>query len=184
MPMKEERKNQANNGFTLIELLVVIAIIGILASIGLVALGGARERARDTKRQADLSSIRSALVLFFDDNSERYPPTNDQTVWSGNSLTDWSVLKSALVTGVPVYYAAGLPIPPNAGITADQHSYFYFTSTPPNHFFLSTQLESGNKYYYFVNDAGISKTTSSSTSAPQGCDSGNAPGAACPKNNL
>jgi general secretion pathway protein G len=65
-------KNKNQKGFTLVELLVVIAIIGILATLLLLQLGVARQRARDAKRIVDISQVRTAAELYFDDNGQ-YP---------------------------------------------------------------------------------------------------------------
>jgi len=54
-----------NKGLTLIELLVVIAIIGLLASIMLVNMAGARARARDARVITAMDQIRSRAEIIY-----------------------------------------------------------------------------------------------------------------------
>jgi prepilin-type N-terminal cleavage/methylation domain-containing protein len=68
--------------FTLIELLVVISIIGVLASIVLVAVGEARERARDARRLQETNQIRKALEMYYS-KYERYPNISGDACCNG-----------------------------------------------------------------------------------------------------
>lgn len=158
-------------GFTLIELLVVIAIIGILSAIGLVSLNGAREKARDSKRQSDLSSIKSALALYYDDNNSQYPGT-------GSTSTGGAAWTGGLDAALVPTYTGALPTAPAAGNTTGNQVYNYVVSTNRDNYYLFTRLEGTvtgvATPYWYSNSKGATATVAT---APGTCGNGTT---ACP----
>ena len=65
-----------HHGFTLIELLVVISIIGVLTTLILANLSDARGRARDSQKKSELTQLKTALRLYYNDH-QQYPATAD-----------------------------------------------------------------------------------------------------------
>ena len=95
-------------GFTLIELLVVIAIILVLATIIFISATNSSIKARNTKRTADINSVKTALGQYREDYGS-YPLCIDL---QGNSVEhcDLSDIK-----GVTNKYIAGMPVDPKTG---------------------------------------------------------------------
>jgi prepilin-type N-terminal cleavage/methylation domain-containing protein len=117
-------------GFTLIELLVVISIIGLLASVVLVALNGARVKARDAKRISDKKQVITAMNLYIDGGTTgTFPSTgsawyclapSSETCWRGSYAGN-----DALVTAMSPY----LPVLPtniaDSGTYANNRLLYY-----------------------------------------------------------
>jgi prepilin-type N-terminal cleavage/methylation domain-containing protein len=134
-------------GFTLIELLVVIAIIGMLASIVLVSMSGARKKARDANRQAMIRQINTAMEMCYDDANcgpgpEKYP------TWAAGTVLDGKTIDS---DGTPTYLTI-----PNDSI----RDYTVATSSEQA-YCIYIQLESGG--YACASNKGTAVTTTAPT---------------------
>lgn len=72
-------------GFTLIELLVVITIIGILATGATATYTSQIQKARDTTRINDVTTLQSGIEQYYQDDSE-YPTLDTTAFGSGGIL--------------------------------------------------------------------------------------------------
>jgi type II secretion system protein G len=150
----EGKKMKLRKGFTLIELLVVIAIIGILASMVIVALSTARAKARDATRKSDLRQVKTALEVYYSDQSPNSYYVSETAVTISNTV----------LGGADQTYMKTVPTDPTAGRTyefqsdADGQNYMISANlendkdgerntTAPTGFALSTDFD-----YFMQND--------------------------------
>jgi len=132
-------------GFTLIELLVVIAIIAILASIVMVAMTGAREKARDARIKGDLTQVRSLTEMLYDTDSYSY---DDLCASSSSLLTsgkgDLGAQFKSLQDDITTQ---------GATTTCWDSSTAYCVS-------VDLQTTGAGYYYYCIDSTGLATTTS------------------------
>ena len=115
---KNKKIRGGGGGFTLIELLVVIAIIGLLSSVVLASLNGARMKARDVKRIADIRSLQIALESYYNDFGY-YPYVG----WESSKDATWQT--GGLANALRLYISNLHTDPVNDGEKPNLGSYSY-----------------------------------------------------------
>jgi len=150
-------------GFTLIELLVVIAIIGLLSTLAVVSLNGARLKARDARRMSDLKQISTAIELFSSDQSTSAYPTNgaacggDDTVAAtdnGSAIDSLCGSGNAIKHGTNTYLASIPQDPTNSGTNV------YHYEGDNDNYCISAHLEkTGTPYFVCLNGSCFERAT-------------------------
>lgn len=174
--MNTNFRKQFQSGFSLVELVLVIGLLGIFAVGGFGAYSNSQRNVRDTKRKADLESIKQALEQYKTAFGQ-YPSESTCDSSSGsfggctcvqaeNSCsplgTDWSGV-SSIATGLIPRFITDLPVDPK---NTNKHFYYYepvcnesqtvcgvnvTCSTGCCAFEIGVYLESSSSYYYICN---------------------------------
>ncbi len=161
-------------GFTLVELLIVIGILGVLAAAVVLVLNPAEllAQSRDSKRLADLDSIRSAVALYLSDVAS---PSFSGTGYSTASATCgfgtctvravYTVAGSGWVDVNLTSISGGSPISvlPTDPTNSEIYQYAFKTDATNKTFELNTRLESTKYRTKMTSDGGDDSTCSTYT---------------------
>ncbi len=132
--MHNKRSTNGQKAFTLIELLVVVAIIGLLSSVVMYSVTGAREKAFDTKRVQDLRQLQIAAEIRLLENVAI--PTvsaigSDQQFASGDAKSGGA--KASI--GTAIKYLTMTPNEAEASLALYNASAAYYDALFSNGFF-------------------------------------------------
>jgi prepilin-type N-terminal cleavage/methylation domain-containing protein len=80
---------KSKKGFTLIELMIVVAIIGILAAVAIPRFSDMLEKAREGATKGNVGAIKSAISIYYGDNTGAWPWSIDVTQAGASFFTKY-----------------------------------------------------------------------------------------------
>lgn len=142
-------------GFSLLEGLIVLAMIGLLAAFAAVSLNSARARTRDAQRLSNMSTVRSALQLYWLEKAT-YPASEGMMI--GQAATKSEVLTSnGFQSRAEASGNSFLPLVP----TGPSVNEFYAYKGGPNGYSIRFKTESDTEFgkanIYYLHSNGIDK---------------------------
>ena len=152
MNVKKFKNQKFTTGFTLIELLIVIAIIGLLASIVMVSMTSVKKKAKDSRIQAELRQISTAMEMVYSDN-DAYPTAGTNLFPATNA----TLLKY-------------LPVAPKNPATNAYYLWIANTGAGQNQQYCAwAVLTNETNAWITASEAGVIKRTTAPTGLGAGC---------------
>ena len=124
-------------GFTLIELMIVVAIIGILAAIAIPKFADLINKSKEGATKGALSSVRSALQVYYGDNEGVFPRDTLSTLTAS----------AKYITAIPVAKLPGTGHADGGAITAAS------SATVAGAFVPAGSMEAGGWAYFNDNSS-------------------------------
>lgn len=92
------RTARRERGFTLMELMIVVILLGILAAIMIPQYSTSTEDAKVNSLKANLSHVRNAVELYYNQHNETYPGDVTSSIAGHANADQWFVDQLTLYT--------------------------------------------------------------------------------------
>lgn len=137
--------------FTVLEILIVLAVFGLLATLAVISLNGARASMRDAQRLSDVSVLRAAMSQYWLDKAT-FPESGGVDLGQGDAQVFGSAGFAASADASQTLYLQRVPTGPRSG------EFYHYQGGANGYsirFKTETKTDLGNPNVYYAHQSGI-----------------------------